>query len=122
MLLFLSRLEVRLRVRRIWRLTPSRMSLGVEEILLMDGAWLEKQDEFDGSINCKQLINGLLIKKGVSKKQKQVVHSVEPGITPVSGMSALNRCAGWNELLVMADQGKVVSSCGTSTMRISISR
>ena len=81
-----------------------------------------KQDEFDGSINCKQLINGLLIKKGVSKKQKQVVHYVEPGITPASGMSALNRCAGWNELLVMADQGKVVSSCGTSTMRISISR
>ena len=81
-----------------------------------------KQDEFDGSINCKQLINGLLIKKGVSKKQKQVVHSVEPGITSASGMSALNRCAGWNELLVMADQGKVVSSCGTSTMRISISR
>ena len=122
MLLFLSRLEVRLRVRRIWRLTPSRMSLGVEEILLMDGAWLEKQDEFDGSINCKQLIDGLLIKKGVSQKQKQVVHSVEPGITPVSGMSALNRCAGCNELLVMADQGKMVSSCGTSTMRISISR
>ena len=122
MLLFLSRLEVRLRVRRIWQLTPSRMSLGVEEILLMDGAWLEKQDEFDGSINCKQLIDGLLIKKGVSQKQKQVVHSVEPGITPASGMSALNRCAGWNELLVMADQGKVVSSCGTSTMRISISR
>ena len=122
MLLFLSRLEVRLRVRRIWQLTPSRMSLGVEEILLMDGAWLEKQDEFDGSINCKQLIDGLLMKKGVSQKQKQVVHSVEPGITPVSGMSALNRCAGWNELLVMADQGKVVSSCGTSTMRISISR
>ena len=81
-----------------------------------------KQDEFDGSINCKQLINGLLIKKGVSQKQIQVVHSVEPGITPVSGMSALNRCAGWNELLVIADQGKVVSSCGTSTMRISISR
>ena len=122
MLLFLSRLEVRLHVRRIWRLTASRMSLGVEEILLMDGAWLEKQDEFDGSINCKQLIDGLLMKKGVSQKQKQVVHSVEPGITPASGMSALNRCAGWNELLVMADQGKVVSSCGTSTMRISISR
>ena len=81
-----------------------------------------KQDEFDGSINCKQLINGLLIKKGVSKKQKQVVHSVEPGITSVSGMSALNRYAGWNELLLMADQGKVVSSCVTSTMRISISR
>ena len=122
MLLFLSRLEVRLRVRRIWQLTPSRMSLGVEEILLMDGAWLEKQDEFDGSINCKQLIDGLLMKKGVSQKQKQVVHSVEPGITHASGMSALNGCAGWNELLVMADQGKVVSSCGTPTMRISINR
>ena len=81
-----------------------------------------KQDEFDGSINCKQLIDGLLIKKGVSQNQKQVVHSVEPGITPASGLSALNRCAGWYELLVMADQGKVVSSCGASTMRISISR
>ena len=81
-----------------------------------------KQDEFDGSINCKQLINGVLIKKGVSKKQKQVVHSVEPGITSASGMSALNRYAGWNELLLMADQGKVVSSCVTSTMRIAISR
>ena len=81
-----------------------------------------KQDEFDGSINCKPLIDGLLIKKGVSQKQKQVVHSVEPGITPASGMSALNGCAGWNELLVMGDQGKVVSSCGTPTMRISISR
>ena len=44
----------------------------------MDGAWLEKQDEFDGSINCKQLIDGLLMKKGVSQKQKQVVDSVEP--------------------------------------------
>ena len=69
-----------------------------------------KQDEFDGSINCKQLIDGLLIKKAVSQKQKQVVHSFEPGITSASGMSALNRCAGWNQLLVMADQGKVVSS------------
>ena len=81
-----------------------------------------KQDEFDGSTNCRQLIDGLLIKKGVSEKQKQVGHSVEPGTTPASGMSPLNRCAGWNELLVMADQGKVVSSCGSSTMRISISR
>ena len=62
-----------------------------------------KQDEFDGSINCRQLIDGLLIKKGVSERQKQVVHSVEPGITPASGMSPLIRCAGWNELLVMTD-------------------
>ena len=30
-----------------------------------------KQGEFDGSINCKQLINGLLIKKGVSKKKNR---------------------------------------------------
>ena len=81
-----------------------------------------KQDEFDGSINCLQLIDGLLIKKGVSQKHKQVVHSFEPGITSASGMAALNRCAGWNELLVMADQVKVGSTCGTSTMRISISR
>ena len=96
------------------------MSLGVEEMVPMAG-YGQKEDELDGSINCKPLIDGLLMKKAVSKKQEQVVHSVEPGITSASGMSALNRCAGWNELLVMADQGKVVSSCGTSTMRISIS-
>ena len=81
-----------------------------------------KQDEFDGSINCKQLINGLLIKKGVSKKQKLVVHSFEPETAPAPGLSALNRGAGWNDLLLIADQGNVVSSCGTSTMRTSISR
>ncbi len=28
-------------------------------------------------------------------------------------LSFLNRFAGWNELLLMADQGKVFSSCGT---------
>ena len=72
-----------------------------------------KQDEFDGSINCKPLIDGLLIKKAVSQKQKQVVNSVEPESDPAPGLSALNLCAGWNELLVMADQGIVVSSCGT---------
>ena len=66
-------------------------------------AMARKQDEFDGSINYLQLIDGLLIKKGVSQKHKQVVHSLEPGLTPASGMSAFNRCAGWNELLVMAD-------------------
>ena len=53
------------------------------------------------------------MKKAVSQKQKQVVHSVEPESAPAPGLSALNRCAGWNELLLMADQGKVVSSCGT---------
>ena len=62
----------------------------------MDGPWPE---------NKMNLIDGLLIKKGVSQKQKQVVHSVELGITPLLGKSALNHCAGWNELLVMADQG-----------------
>jgi len=78
--------------------------------------WLgygQKEDELDGSINCKPLIDGLLMKKVVSKKQKQVVHSVEPESAPAPGLSALNLCAGWNELLVMADQGIVVSSCGT---------
>ena len=38
-------------------------------------AMARKHDELDGSINCKQLIDGLLIKKAVSEKQKQVVHS-----------------------------------------------
>ncbi len=31
-----------------------------------------KQDEFDGSINCKPLIDGLLIKKAVSEKQNKL--------------------------------------------------
>ena len=73
----------------------------------------QKEDELDGSINCKPLIDGLLITKAVSQKQKEVVHSVEPESAPAPGLSALNLCAGWNELLVMADQGIVVSSCGT---------
>jgi hypothetical protein len=78
--------------------------------------WLgyaQKEDELDGSINCKPLIDGLLMKKAVSQKQKQLVHSVEPESAPAPGLSALNRGAGWNELLLMADQGIVVSSCGT---------
>ena len=81
-----------------------------------------KQDELDGPINCKPLIDGLLIKKAVSQTPKKIDHSSKPGITPSSGMSALNRCAGSKELLLMVDQGTVFSSCGTSTMRISISR
>ena len=88
------------------------MSSGVEEIVPMAG-YGQKEDELDGSINCKPLIDGLLIKKAVSQKQKQVVNSVEPESAPAPGLSALNLCAGWNELLVMADQGIVVSSCGT---------
>ncbi|QNI82102.1 hypothetical protein SynRS9907_01256 [Synechococcus sp. RS9907] len=78
--------------------------------------WLgygQKEDELDGSINCKPLIDGLLMKKAVSQKQKQVVHSVEPETASAPGLSVLNRCAGWNELLLMADQGIVVSSSGT---------
>jgi len=78
--------------------------------------WLghgQKEDELDGPTNFKPLIDGLLITKAVSQKQKQVVHSVEPESAPAPGLSALNLCAGWNELLVMADQGIVVSSCGT---------
>ena len=73
----------------------------------------QKEDELDGSINCKPLIDGLLMKKAVSQKQKQVVHSVEPESAPAPGLSALNLCAGWNELLLIADQWIVVSSCGT---------
>ena len=78
--------------------------------------WLcygQKEDVLDGSINCKPLIDGLLMKKALSQKQKQVVHSVEPESAPAPGLSALNLCAGWNELLVMAAQGIVVSFCGT---------
>jgi len=78
--------------------------------------WLghgQKKDELDGSINCKPLIDGLLMKKAVSQKQKQVDHSVEPESAPAPGLSALNRGAGWNELLLIADQWIVVSSCGT---------
>ena len=74
-----------------------------------------KQDELNGSINCKPLIDGLLIKKAVSQKQKQVVHSVEPETALALGLSSLNRCARCNELLLLADQGKVVSSWGTSS-------
>ena len=73
----------------------------------------QKEDELDGSINCKPLIDGLLMKKSISQKQKQVVHSVEPESAPAPGLSALNRCAGCNELQLMADEGKVLSSCGT---------
>ena len=96
------------------------MTVDTIEIVIRGGgdcadgwAMARKQDEFDGSINCLQLIDGLLIKKAVSEKQKQVVHSVEPETASVPGMSALNRGAGWNELLLMAEKGKVVSSCGT---------
>ena len=88
------------------------MSLGVEEIVPMAG-YGQKEDELDGSINCKPLIDGLLMKKAVSQKQNQMVHSVEPETASAPGLSVLNRFAGWNELLLMADQGKVVSSCGT---------
>ena len=71
------------------------MSSGVEEIVPMAG-YGQKEDELDGSINCKPLIDGLLMKKAISQKQKQVVHSVEPESAPAPGLSALNRCAGWN--------------------------
>ena len=86
--------------------------IGVEEIVPMAG-YGQKEDELDGSINCKPLIDGLLMKKAVSQKQKQLVHSVEPETAPAPGMFALNRGAEWNKLLLIADQGKVVSSCGT---------
>ena len=45
------------------------MSSGVEEIVPMAG-YGQKEDELDGSINCKPLIDGLLMKKAVSQKQK----------------------------------------------------
>ena len=76
-------------------------------------AMVRKQDEFDALINYLQLINGLFIEKAISERQKQVVHYVEPETAPAPGLSVLNRFAGWNELLLMADQGIVVSSCGT---------
>jgi len=91
----------------------------IENVIRGEGACADgwamarKQDELNGSINFKPLIDGLLMKKAVSRKQKQVVHSVEPETAPAPGLSALNPCAGWNELQLMADQGIVVSSCGT---------
>ena len=78
----------------------------------MAGPWPE-EDELDGQTNFKPLIDGLLITKAVSQKQNQMVHSVEPETASEPGLFVLNRFAGWNELLLMADQGKVVSSCGT---------
>ena len=72
-----------------------------------------KEDELDGPTNFKPLIDGLLITKAVSQKQNQMVHSVEPETASAPGLSVLNRFAGWNDLLLMSDQGKVVSSCGT---------
>ena len=78
--------------------------------------WLghgQKEDELDGPTNFKPLIDGLLVTKAVSQKQNQMVNSVEPETASAPGLSVLNRFAGWNELLLMADQGKVVSSCGT---------
>ncbi|MBN89781.1 MAG: hypothetical protein CMN99_05770 [Synechococcus sp. RS344] len=41
--------------------------IGVEEIVPMAG-YGQKEDELDGSINCKPLIDGLLINKAVSQK------------------------------------------------------
>ena len=76
------------------------------------GLWPERR-QIGWIINCKPLIDGLLMKKAVSQKQKQVVHFVEPESAPAPGMSALNRGAGRNELLLIADQWIVVSSCGT---------
>jgi hypothetical protein len=59
--------------------------------------WLghgQKEDELDGPTNFKPLIDGLLITKAVSQKQNRWFTSL-------------------NQLLLMADQGIVVSSCGT---------
>ena len=70
------------------------------------------QDKYDGAINCQPFIGGLLIRKLFFEKQKQVIHSVKPETSPTPGMSALNRVAGWNELLPMVDQRKLISSCG----------
>ena len=54
-------------------LTLLGMSSGVEEMVPMAG-YGQKEDELDGSINCKPLIDGLLIKKAVSQKQKPLIH------------------------------------------------
>ena len=63
------------------------------------GLWPERRRI--GWINhCKPLIDGLLMKQAVSQKQKQLVHSVEPESAPAPGLSALNRCAGWNLSLI----------------------
>ena len=51
------------------------MSSGVEEMVRMAG-YGQKEDELDGPTNFKPMIDGLLMKKAVSQKQKQVVPSV----------------------------------------------
>ena len=112
MALLLSRLEASLRVRHLTVDTIENVIRGGGDCA-DGGAMARQQDELDGSINCKPLIDGLLMKKAVSQKQKQLVHSVEPESAPAPGLFALNLCAGWNELQLMADQGIVVSSCGT---------
>ena len=74
----------------------------------------QKEDELDGSINCLQLIEGLLMKEAVSERQKKVVHSVKPETTLAPGLSVLNSGAGWNELQLMVDQGTVVRPAESS--------
>ena len=63
-----------------------------------DWAMARKQDALDGSINCLQLIDGLLIKKGVSDIAKQAVHSGGSDMATGPAMPVANRCARWNEV------------------------
>ena len=91
------------------------MSSGVEEIVPMAGPWPERR-RIGWTNQFQAIIDGLLITDAVSQKQNQMVHSVEPETASAPGLFVLNRRAGWNELLLMADQGKVVSPCGTGTI------
>tara|TARA_Y100000813_G_scaffold166543_1_gene128075 strand:+ start:312 stop:641 length:330 start_codon:yes stop_codon:yes gene_type:complete len=84
---------------------PTNLAVDTKENVIRGGEDLadgwqrdRKQDEFDGLINCLQLIDGLLIKKGVSDIAKQAVHSGGSDMATGPGMPVANRCARWNEV------------------------
>lgn len=64
-----------------------------------------KQEEFDGSTNCRQLINGLLIKENILDSATQIDRSGEGENLAPNQMAVAEDCATWNEILIMAAQG-----------------
>ena len=90
------------------------------EDLADGGQRARKQDEFDGSINCKQLIDGYFLKKVflIAKNRPFILVNQtsllrQECLLPIAVHDGIR-----NELLVMAAEGAVVSSCGTSCMQI----
>ena len=90
------------------------------EDLADGGQRARKQDEFDGSINCKQLIDGYCLKKVflIAKNRPFILVNQtsllrQECLLPIAVHDGIR-----NELLVMAAEGAVVSSCGTSCMQI----